>query len=154
VIGGIAYAAYVLIRNRRRADRTPGTGDDPIRILEKLHEQDLSTIRERREYLDPQGPPKVLYALQPLNGSPATWMAPAIDVMGPDDDPALAERISRHLNVTHDAGSLAAALREGRDAKKLEVRWSTDAHPIDGPRLLEKAQIGGEQSTDNIVHEV
>ena len=154
LLGTLAYVAYVLVRNHRREDVTPSTGDDPIRILEKIHKQGLTVIRERREYLDSVGT-TVLYAVQSLDDDrPATWMSPAIDYSGPDDDAPLAALIERHLNETHDAGSLAAALGRGRAAGTVTVDWSADAHPINGPRPIDKDKIGGDRGADAIVHEV
>jgi hypothetical protein len=152
LLGVAFYVAHVLVRNHNRESTTPNTGDGPLETLEKLHNQGLDLVRERRDYLDPGGA-RTLYAIQSLDEDrPATWMSPAIDFEGPENDTDLADRIAHHLKETHDAGSLAAVLREGEKAEKVKVRWSTDAAPVTGPRLIDKDKIGGEHEAESIVH--
>lgn len=154
VLGTLFYVVWIAYRNHGWSKTTPTDGDDPLAVLDKLHAQKLNVLRPRYDHVA-NGVTSVLYELQPSDPKrPATWMSPGIDVAWDDDvDAELVARVHRDIDETRDAGALAATLREGIAGGKLAVKWSTDASPVSGPRLIDGEKIGTEKGLAAIVQE-
>lgn len=130
VVGLVAYAVVVPLRNRRDSRRRPSIDDDEVTTLEKLGRRRRPIVLER--YMGGTGEaPFFLYVLQPEGD--VAWLAPAIECKWNDYDQDLKRDINAVLTSTHDAAEIAKLLAKARKAGSLESVKFKQAGAYGGP---------------------
>jgi hypothetical protein len=164
VAAAVAYVAAVgghnLFGRARRyltaahtARHTPGRGDDPLTILEKLARQGLGVYRERAT-IRMDGVAQTAFLLQPRPAAAEiVWLGPAIIVAWEDNaDLTLRREVEGQLNEGGNAETLAALLAQGRCNGNLSVSWRKSKY-LNGPEPISSDKIQTFISPDVIVEQ-
>jgi hypothetical protein len=136
LFGVLGFLVYRQGQIWYRRGRVPSEKDDPIQVLEKLGKRGLRIRLDRTEVNLNEKHTK-LFLLEPRNeDEKKIWVAPYIVVEWSKMNEAqreaqeqLREQVSGHLKPDSDPGSLAKLLKQGENARSLEVRWDKSKLP-------------------------
>jgi hypothetical protein len=136
LFGVLLYLIYRRGQILYRRGRVPSEKDGPIQVLEKLGKRGMRLGLDRTEVKLNEKPTK-LFLLEPRNeDEKKIWVGPYIVVEWPKINgeqlraqEQLREQVRGLLKPDGDPGSLAQLLKQGKNARSLEVGWDKSKLP-------------------------
>jgi hypothetical protein len=145
VVGIAVYCLYALVTLRSRLKHVPTADDDPIKVLQKMHNNGINfdTSRIKFKIGSAEFTGHVIEKIK--DEMPLIWVAPKISVVWEDTDAARAQEEvftdARDRQPPASFAELAELLQRAHDDGNATVRWSTSKSGVPHPYHLKVEAI-------------